>query len=226
MQDVFDVISAAIRSDIAKGEPVYILEESPDELTIVDDSAQTGRAIRYIRHSQITTEWVEDRILVTESAKRSEFAVDPHALAEYLVRVVDMDILHDLEGIVVVADVGEDWDELQLEDRHGNRILDVCDLPDDSLLGISWADYQIVVINLQTIIKTAKEICEDGFGNVEMEVNIGVVTTILHELFHMAQNDPYAPEELFQNLPSDPEAQAEVWARDTWDNNGAYILDN
>lgn len=42
----------------------------------------------------------------------------------------------------------------------------------------------------------------------------------------MAQNDPYAPEELFQNLPSDPEAQAEVWARDTWDNNGAYILDN
>ena len=46
----------------------------------------------------------------------------------------------------------------------------------------------------------------------------------MHELFHMAQNDPYAPEELFKGLPKDPEQAAEAWAINTWETDGEYVL--
>ena len=112
----------------------------------------------------------------------------------------------------------------QLEDRHGNPILEVCDLPDETLVGYQWAMYQVVLINLKAIIDAARELWPMVGMMVKSEVNIGVCTTLLHELFHMAQNDPYAPEELFKGLPKDPEQAAEAWAINTWETDGEYVL--
>lgn len=147
-------------------------------------------------------------------------------MAEYLFKTVDKHVLQTLEHIVIVsADTERDWDELFsiLEDRHGNPILEVCDLPDECV-GIQWTEYQTVVVNLGNIIELSKELCSDGFSDVATETNIGVIITVLHELFHMAQNDPYAPEELFLGLPADPEDQAEAWARKIFEENGGYVL--
>ena len=219
-------ILEAVYADIDTGEPIYIMDESEVEFTVVDNTEDTDRTIRYISHDKITPAWLEDRIVITYSAGWYDQAVDPRALAEYLFKTVDKHILQTLEYIVIVsADTERDWDELFpiLEDRHGNPILEVCDLPDEGL-GIQWAEYQTVVINLGNIIEASKELCADGFSDVATETNIGVITTVLHELFHMAQNDPYAPEELFQGLPQDPEAQAEAWARKTWEKSGGYVL--
>lgn len=209
-------IREAVQADIDSGEPIYILDESESEFTAVDDTEGTDRTIRYISHDKITS----------ASAGWYDQAVDPHSLAEYLFKTVDKHVLQTLEHIVIVsADTERDWDELFLilEDRHGNSILEVCDLPDDGV-GIHWAEYQTVVINLGNIIELSKELCADGFSDVATETNIGVITTVLHELFHMAQNDPYAPEELFQGLPVDPEDQAEAWARKTFEEKGGYVL--
>lgn len=208
-------IREAIQADIDLGELIYIMDESENELTVVDNTEDTDRAIRYVSHDKITPTWLEERIVTTYSAGWYDQAVDPCALAEYLSRTVDKHILQTLEYIVIVsADTERDWDELFpiLKDRHGNPILEVCDLPDECV-GIQWAEYQTVVVNLGNIIELSKELCSDGFSDVATETNIGVITTVLHELFHMAQNDPYAPEELFQGLPVDPEDQAEAWAR-------------
>lgn len=226
--DTLKCIRDAVRADIDSGEPVYILDESESEFTVIDDTEGTGRAIRYISHDKITPAWLEDQIVITYSAGWYDQAVDSRALAEYLSKTVDKQILQILEHIVIVsADTERDWDELFpiLEDRHGNPILEVCDLPDEGV-GIHWAEYQTVVINLGNIIELSKELCADGFSDVATEINIGVITTVLHELFHMAQNDPYAPEELFQGLPVDPEDQAETWARKTFEENGGYVLAN
>lgn len=219
-------IREAVHTDIDAGESIYIMDESDDEFTVVDNAEDTDRTIRYISHDKITPAWLEDRIVITYSAGWYDQAVDPRALAEYLSRTVDKHILQTLEYIVIVsADTERDWDELYpiLEDRHGNPILEVCDLPDEGV-GIQWAEYQTVVINLGNIIELSKELCADGFSDVDTETNIGVITTVLHELFHMAQNDPYAPKELFQGLPVDPEDQAETWARQTFEENGGYVL--
>lgn len=219
-------IREAVQADIDLGEPIYILDESKDEFTVVDDTEGTDRAIRYISHDKVTTAWLEEHILITYQAGWYDQTVDLHALAEYLATNVDRHILQTLEYIVIVsADTERDWDELFpiLEDRHGNPILEVCDLPDEGL-GIQWAEYQTVVINLGNIIEASKGLCADGFSDVATETNIGVITTVLHELFHMAQNDPYAPEELFHGLPQDPETQAEEWAREIWEKNGGYVL--
>lgn len=219
-------IREAVHADIDAGEPIYIMDESDDEFTVVNNAEDTDRTIRYISHDKITPAWLEERIVITYSAGWYDQAVDPCALAEYLSRTVDKHILQTLEYIVIVsADTERDWDELFpiLEDRHGNPILEVCDLPDEGV-GIQWAEYQTVVVNLGNIIELSKELCSDGFSDVATETNIGVITTVLHELFHMAQNDPYAPEELFQGLPADPEGQAEAWARKTFEENGGYVL--
>lgn len=226
MAEAFDLIRELVQSDIDAGEPLYILEESQDEFVVVDDTEGTSRAIRYVCHDKITPDWLEEHILMSSMSKWIDQTVDPHSLAEYIFRAVDRHILQTLEYIVIIVDADRDWDELFpiLEDRYGNPILDCCDLPDNGLLGIELAEYQTVVINLDEIVRSAKEICADGFGNLDTEVNIGVITTVLHELFHMVQNDPYAPEELFQGLPKDPEAQAETWARRTFEEHGGYVL--
>ena len=224
--DTLKCIRDAVRADIDAGEPVYILDESEDEFTVIDDTEGTDRIIRYISHDKITPAWLDNRIVITYSASWYDQAVDSRALAEYLFRTVDKHILQTLEHIVIVsADTERDWDELFpiLEDRHGNPILEVCDLPDEGV-GIHWAEYQTVVINLGNIIELSKELCADGFSDVATETNIGVIITVLHELFHMAQNDPYAPEELFQGLPVDPEDQAETWARKIFEEYGGYVL--
>lgn len=102
--------------------------------------------------------------------------------------------------------------------------MEVCDLPDETLVGYQWAMYQVVLINLKAIIDAARELWPMVGMMVKSEVNIGVCTTLLHELFHMAQNDPYAPEELFKGLPKDPEQAAEAWAINTWETDGEYVL--
>lgn len=224
--DAFDAIRKAVQSDIDAGKPLYILEESKEEFVVVDDTVGMSRAIRYVRHDKITPDWLEEHILMSSMVNWFDHAVDPHSLAEYIFRAVDRHILQTLEYIVIIADADRDWDELfpVLEDRHGNPILDCCDLPDDGMLGVELAEYQTVVINLDEIVRSSKEICAEGFSNLDTEVNLGVITTVLHELFHMAQNDPYAPEELFQGLPQDPEAQAEAWARRTFEEHCGYVL--
>lgn len=224
--NAFEAIRKAVQSDIDAGEPLYILEESKEEFVVVDDTEGMSRAIRYVRHDKITPDWLEEHILMSSMVSWFDHAVDPHSLAEYIFRAVDRHILQTLEYIVIIADADRDWDELfpVLEDRHGNPILDCCDLPDDGMLGVELAEYQTVVINLDEIVRSSKEICAEGFSNLDTEVNLGVITTVLHELFHMAQNDPYASEELFQGLPQDPEAQAEAWARRTFEEHGGYVL--
>lgn len=226
MADVLRLIRESVQADINAGEDLYILEESDSEFTVVDDTEGYDRAIRYIVHDRITPAWLEERILVTESAKQRAYTVNTRTLAEYLSEAVPKGVLQTLEKIIIVADDEKDWDELfpQLEDRHGNPILEVCDLPDEGLVGYQWAMYQVVLINLKAIIDTSRELCPMEGTMVKSEVNIGVCTTLLHELFHMAQNDPYAPEELFKDLPKGPEQAAETWAINTWEADGKYIL--
>lgn len=226
MADALRLIRESVQADIDAGEDLYILEESAGELTVVDDTEGHDRAIRYTAHDRITPAWVEERILVTESAKQCRYTVNTKILAEYLTRVIPKDVLHTLEKIIIVTDDEKDWEELfpQLEDRHGNPILEVCDLPDETLVGYQWAMYQVVLINLKAIIDAARELWPMVGMMVKSEVNIGVCTTLLHELFHMAQNDPYAPEELFKGLPKDPEQAAEAWAINTWETDGEYVL--
>lgn len=226
MTDILHFIRDSVQADIDTGEELYILEESDSEFTIVDDTEGYGRDIRYIDHDRITPEWLEKRILVTEAAKQCDYTVNTRTLAEYLSGAVPKDVLQTLEKIVIVADDEEDWDELfpQLEDRHGNPILEVCDLPDEDLVGYQWAMYQVALVNLKAIIDATRELWTMAGAVVKSEVNIGVCTTLLHELFHMAQNDPYAPEELFKGLPKDSEQAAEAWAIKIWEENAEYVL--
>ena len=147
-------IREAVQADIDLGELIYIMDESENELTVVDNTEDTDRAIRYVSHDKITPTWLEGKIVITYSAGWYDQAVDPHSLAEYLFKTVDKHVLQTLEHIVIVsADTERDWDELFsiLEDRHGNPILEVCDLPDECV-GIQWTEYQTVVVNLGNII--------------------------------------------------------------------------
>lgn len=215
-------IRAAVQADIDSGAPMYILEESDSEFIVVDDRELMSRAIRYTSYERITLAWLRERILVTGSARRH--GIDTGVLADYLCCVVPKGALQSLEHIVFISDTDADWDELfpLLEDLHGNPILEACDLPDGDL-GIAWVNYQTAVIDLQAIEQAAAEVSEQAFLDEE-EKEIGIATTVLHELFHLVQNDPYAPDALFRGLPDDPELQAEVWARRTWEKHQAPAL--
>ena len=56
------------------------------------------------------------------------------------------------------------------------------------------------------------------------ELDRGVVVTLLHEIRHCAQENPYLFEERFSRLSFDPEIDAEEYARDCYDRSPVSVI--
>ena len=54
--------------------------------------------------------------------------------------------------------------------------------------------------------------------------NYGFVTTIIHELRHLAQQNPYLPEDVLQQEDEDEEEDAEMFARNFCDDHPLIAL--
>ena len=78
-----------------------------------------------------------------------------------------------------------------------------------------WYDACKVFVNIEEIIKVTKSMLEEGIlydYEVTDCINQGIIETLIHELRHLAQANPYLPEELLKQK-GDDEEDAEQYAR-------------
>ena len=180
----------------------------------------------------INLDWLKERLVVTKSVSELNYQIDTDALMGYINQFFPKELLTTLNRIVICNDGEKDFDELYNNPDFGDMV-EICDLPDadgDRYLGIYWFEFNVVVVNLGGIINCAKaslaEDIADGFAfesDVVDDVNRNVIVTLVHELRHLAQGNPYLPKEFLQQ-ESDKEEDAEEFARNLVDEHNRYVL--
>lgn len=169
-------------------------------------------------------DFLTKRIFFTEEAKKLEYSVNVSKLVDWLYANLPKEMYMTLEKLVFCTGSEEELDNLY-EDNYFRELLEEHDLPIDGL-GITWHSAHIVCVNLSEHINTSKDMAENDeiFDHEIGEViNYGILTTVIHEIRHLAQGNLYLPEEILQQT-SDDETDAEEYARKFYAKHPAWIL--
>ena len=217
----FDDLKKEIHED-AKHDPdnFFILDEGADFIEYEDETV-CGRLCRYEDMSKIDPkEWIQKHIRLGSSV--TDLDIDD--IAGFVSENINKDMYRTLHYLVFIRDEEHDFDELvgKLESISGYPLLEVHDFPAGGQLGITWANDCCAIIHIGNIEKAVDQMIQEGLlGSWERrrEIDIGIKSTIAHEIRHLAQGDIYL--EGVEFLP-DPEEDAEGFARETMDSYLAY----
>lgn len=176
-----------------------ILEEDANHIRIRDDMEECMyREYTIMNPNAMDQEWLDGRIIVTPSVAKLPFSFDAKKLAGFLICHLGKEMYLNLNKIVFLNDLDEDYDYLVHMDDNDelSYALEEHELPYD-MLGIQWHAKEIVLVNLGEILKCTEQMVEDGDLEsyvVKGFINYGIFSTLIHELRHLAQSNPYLPE--------------------------------
>ena len=174
----------------------------------------------------INKDWIRDRIIITDSAIELDLHVDPEIMAEWISDSVDATILMTLDHIIITNNSEEDYDFLSMMDDRYAYMLECSDLPGEETAGLMWYNYQMVFVNMGTLVSSADEMVADGLlyeWERNSEINEWVATTVAHEIRHLAQANPFMREDILQQV-GDDEADAEEYALRICDRGVPWML--
>lgn len=130
---------------------------------------------------------------------------------------LDPDMTRTLDRIYLVADAAD----LDAVARMAEA--EPCELPDciepdgdDGSIGCLWGAYDSIILDLAAIRRAADEACADAaadgaYLDPATEFDIGVYTTLTHEIYHLAAADP------FRHVLEDSEDAAESYGRNAYE---------
>ena len=227
--NLFERIKSSIKEDVSLDEDlIQILEETDSKICVYDDFDGYGREYTITNPLTINENWIKEKIIITKSVSKTGYIINTDLITKWLLENLDKNMYLTLENIVIMNDSEEDFDELPLIDEKFSELLEVNNLPDENLVGLMWYYYQIVFVNIGTIVNTTKEMLEVG-DLYEWEekdtINSGIISTLVHEIRHLAQANPYLPEDVL-NQKSDDETDAEDYARNICKGVLPYFLKN
>lgn len=230
MNTVFEDIKKNIKDDVTKYAAneegvLEITDENDNHITVYEDIDGFSREYTITNPDAITKEWINERIIVTDSVKELDISINIEKLAEFATSL-DKNMLLTLENIIIVNDAEKDYDYLSALDDEFAQMLEVSDLPDENLVGLMWFSYQKVFLNLGSIIKATDELIEDGIGydyEREQDINRGIATTLVHEIRHLAQANPYLEANKLNQKGNDEE-DAENYADMVCSNNIPWLI--
>ena len=116
--------------------------------------------------------------------------------------------------LIFIDDIEAASDWLIDHDPHFSELLEVHDLPVDNL-GVLWYTESIIVINLENIETGMNALVEEGLvfdWEISSFANHEILLTIIHEIRHLAQGNPYLSEDIL-NQKTDDETDAENYAQ-------------
>lgn len=182
--------------------------------TIETYDFEQDRNITY-RLDKPTAEWLREITLVTKQAQTLVSKNTVNALLDMFVDI-DSNMFTNLRHILFVTEHDDDLDEITA--FMDVEACEVCSYFD--YLGMFWYAESTIVINVECIAAAVKELtaeCEPLYGDASrtfaaQEFIIGLYTTMIHELRHLALKNPYLDEEEYPcELAS--EENVESWAR-------------
>ena len=227
MGELFEQMRRTVREDaeLAGPDEFAIISEDEHSITVWDYyNDDLDREYTITDPDVITPEWVAERTLITSSAEGIASRIDMSALYKYLCDYA-METLCTLDRMLFINDTERDFDELYEKEGGWRDILEVNDLPEE--LGIMWHERSMVLVNLGECERCVKEMADAGEideDEVGDEFNRAVVTTLLHELRHLEQSNPYMPEGVFEAISEDPEEDAEEYGLIIYEKNPACVL--
>lgn len=231
---LFDQIKALIKEDIEQTKNtededlLYIEEETENTIYIYDDLDGFSRRYSITDPDTISRQWILDRIVITDSVADAGVTIDKDQLAGWIFDNVDKNMLLTLEYIILSNDCEDDFDFLEKfnPDKFGQSA-EMNTLPDESQLGIMWFNDQVVAASVGGITNCIDEIIESGYiedWERMSAINNEIVKTIVHEIRHLAQANPYLPEDILLQDGND-EQDAESYACKVCEENGfPYII--
>lgn len=164
----------------------------------------------------------------------SAYQVDKSALAQYLWSTCDKNAFITLEELVVIwsePDNPETFEPSGFVDEQSARLYKkYCDeyayeIGSD-VLGQLWFERNTVLVNMGEIIRTAKEIANenkaipDPYFSFENQVDVGFLTTVLHELRHLQMDtNIFLPEDDYPLCLNSEEA-VEEYCREAFESSG------
>ena len=232
MSDIYNKMIKMIHEDmeLATDDEMSVISEDNNRITIWDYyNDDIDRTYTLTDPDIIDKDYVKDRIIITKSAD-DLIDIDKDMISEYLCEYAKNTLIN-LEEIIFINDYDKDFEELykRKDGYNWQEILEVNDLPTDNELGIMWFERSMVVVNIGEILKNAEEMAKSGDiypEDIPKETGIGIITTLLHELRHIEQANPYMPAIEFDQISMDPEADAEEYARNCYDMHPIDIMND
>lgn len=242
MSDEFKKILEDIKTDAQEENPeeldyetgVLIYDETDTYISVgVFDDGDEHR-FRITDPEAIDLNWLASRIVVTPGAAALHYEIhsdiadcevnyiSTESILNWVFDNIPKECYQTLNRLVLTTDSEEDFNYLyDLKIPEGfsdfNDLLEIHSLPDEHCIGISWADDDVIVIDVGHIIDKTKEMLQNGeIFDYEYNSTIydGIYMTIAHEIRHLQQNNPYVSDSVRTSFLSDPEIDAEEFARD------------
>lgn len=140
--------------------------------------------------------WYASRIkFVSDSAKKAAGHLETQLIS--LLMSLDPDMTRTLSAIYVVAEPDDADRACALADADPCEFPDCINLEDtEGVLGCLWWSQCSIVLDVNAISRTAKEVVNDALANgytldEATEFDTGVYTTLTHEIYHLAAADPF-----------------------------------
>ena len=198
----------------------YIVVEEDDTASIsvydaldgeVNDSRYTIRNPLFINRGHLNF-----MLRISDSAKQLDCSVDKDQLLNYLDKKIDKNMLCKLQRILIVTGDEEDTDSLYKDGYIAGAQFEAGhDLPYENQVGLYWKEYDVALVNLKTIVNTAKEealVYGDSRERCLKEIGIQVAATLVHEFRHSAHSNPYLPKEILNPvIKKDNSMDSDEW---------------
>lgn len=197
-------------------------------ISVADFTGDCPESYTITNPDSIDEKWLEDRVIVTASVGKLGLGIDTKKIAEWLISNVDKTMYMMLQNIVFVNDIAWDYDYLCAMNEDFCDMLEVNDLPSDGIVGYTWWNHQIVFVQVKSIVDIIDE--EIASGNLflherDVEINKGILMTLVHEIRHIAQSNPWIPESVFGKYGEDSEEDAENYAVSIAEKGFPFVLE-
>lgn len=217
---------SSVEDDINMGLPVKILKATRKSL-VVEDLTEYDRILEITNPELIDKEWIKQKIVVTPGANSLGYNLDVDEIASYLASNVKRNYMVTLDGIVFCDGSNKDWEYLHSLNDEYKRQAEVNAFPNHKVIGIFWYDSSKVLVNVEAIVKSTNLMIKNGeLEEWEKEdvINEGLMMTLLHEIRHLAQANPYLPEEILNQEYEDNEIDAEEYAKEIYSKCKVYAM--
>ena len=226
--EIFEGICHAIQLDVEKtknnrNEYVSIEEQNNKFIKIFDamDGEVMSRFYTIRNPEYIDEKYLSSIIFVSDEVENSDFSINKNAIVKYM-NHMDKNMLMTLNRVYFITGEEEDTDNIYKDDTFSEAV-ESGHYIDDNEVGITWWDYDAAVINVKAIEETMDDM-DDGFMNRKKEMDFGVLTTMVHEIRHVAQSNLYLPEFVLKYNGRDNEDDAETYARNWVDNHYMSVV--
>lgn len=193
---MFQKIKNDIKKDIMNGKNIKILQDTKKEIVCYTTKDYFDHFFQIKNPKCITEKWLKDNIIVTPDI---ESFIHTDHLAHWMITCVPKTMYLTLQKIIIIGDDENAFDYLSQKDEtilhtELRSLLEEHDLPNENQFGIAWTNNDIIIVSLKNIINETNQMIQEGYL-YDFEkfdcVNHEVTTTIVHELRHLAQNNPY-----------------------------------